>query len=293
MRASAPAVDLPADIRLMNATAAILAAVGVLAFVAMALVWTLRQPVFAVRSIGIEGDLMHNSVLTIRANAAPQLVGNFFTLDLNAARAAFESVPWVRHAVVHRVWPNRLRVQLEEHKPVAIWADAEAAGVADVDVKGTAPELSSADSSADKIVNSHGEVFEANLGDVEDDALPLLRGPQGAAPHMLALLARLQPVFDVLEARVEALELSRRGSWRAELDSGARIELGRGTDDEVIARAAVFVATLTQVTQRYQRALQSADLRHRDGYAVRLKGVSTSLTAAAAALASASAPARR
>ena len=300
MRASAPAVDLPADIRLMNATAAILAAVGVLAFVAMALVWTLRQPVFAVRSIGIEGDLMHNSVLTIRANAAPQLVGNFFTLDLNAARAAFESVPWVRHAVVHRVWPNRLRVQLEEHKPVAIWADAEAAsgagGVGAADVagvggKGNAPELSSADSSADKIVNSHGEVFEANLGDVEDDALPLLRGPQGAAPHMLALLARLQPVFDGLEARVEALELSRRGSWRAELDSGAQIELGRGTDDEVIARAAVFVATLTQVTQRYQRALQSADLRHRDGYAVRLKGVSTSLTAAALASKSTSAPA--
>ena len=270
MRASTPRVALPVDIRLMNATAAFLAAVGALAFVGMALVWALRQPLFAMRSIQIEGDLMHNSVLTIRANATPRLAGNFFTLDLNAARVAFESVPWVRHAVVHRVWPNRLRVELEEHKPVALWAEPDA---------GTGADTSAA-ASADQIVNTHGEVFEANLGDVEDDALPLLRGPQGAAPKMLAMHGRLQPVFDLMEARIEALELSRRGSWHAELDSGAQIELGRGSDDEVIARARVFVATLTQVTQRYQRTLQSADLRHRDGYAVRLKGVSTSLPAA-------------
>jgi cell division protein FtsQ len=61
-----------------------------------------------------------------------------------------------------------------------------------------------------------------------------------------------------------------------ELDSGADIELGRGTDDEVLARSERFVRTLTQVTQRYQRPLQYADLRHADGYAVKLKGITTS-----------------
>ena len=287
MRPAAPAAALPVDIRLMNATAAFLAALGLLAFIGMALLWTLRHPAFAVRTISVEGDLLHNSVLTIRANAAPRLAGNFFTLDLSTARDAFEAVPWVRRAVVHRVWPNRLRVQLEEHKPVALWAEPETDASADT---------AAAAASADQIVNSHGEVFEANLGDVEDDALPLLRGPQGAAPHMLAMHARLQPLFDGLEARVEALELSRRGLWHAELDSGAQIELGRGSDDEVIERARVFIATLTQVTQRYQRPLQSADLRHRDGYAVRLKGVSTSATSTTSATpagAVAAPPARR
>ena len=51
------------------------------------------------------------------------------------------------------------------------------------------------------------------------------------------------------------------------------------TDDEVIERTQVFTATLAQVTQRYQRALQYADLRHNEGYAVRLKGVSTTVDA--------------
>ena len=269
MRQTVPTPALPADIRLMNLTAAVLAAIGVLAIVGMAALWVLRQPVFAVRSIRIEGDLAHNSVLTIRANATPRLSGNFYTLDLAAARRAFEAVPWVRQAVVKRVWPNRLSVQLEEHRPVALWAEGRS-GDAD------------ANAADDKLVNSHGEVFEANLGDVEDDALPTLRGPEGSAPHMLALLARLQPVFDTLDLRIEALELSGRGSWRTALDSGAQVELGRGDDDEVIARTQVFAATLTQVTQRYQRPLQYADLRHSEGYAVRLKGVSTSADGAAA-----------
>ena len=56
------------------------------------------------------------------------------------------------------------------------------------------------------------------------------------------------------------------------------VELGGGTADEVAARLSRFVQTLTQVAGRYGRtplALESADLRHADGYALRLRGVTT------------------
>ena len=251
---------LPADIRLMNATAAVLATLGVIALVATGLLWFVRQPVFALHTIRVEGDLTHNSALTIRANAAPRMAGNFFTMDLAATRRAFESVPWVRQAIVRRVWPDKLSVRLEEHRPVALWSSSNNAG-----------------DGSDKLVNSFGEVFEANLGDVEDEGLPTLRGPDGSSTHMLRLWAALQPVVAGLDAQIETLELSGRGSWRAELDSGAEIEFGRGSDDEVIERARRFVGTVTQVTQRYQRPIEYADLRHNEGYAVRLKGVSTAV----------------
>ena len=65
-----------------------------------------------------------------------------------------------------------------------------------------------------------------------------------------------------------------------ELDTGAVIELGRGSPTEVLARCQQFVATVGQFTAQYQRPVQYADLRHRDGYALRLRGVSTSLSAA-------------
>jgi cell division protein FtsQ len=203
-----------------------------------------------------------NSVSTIRANAAPRLAGSFLTLDLQKARAAFEAVPWVRHAVVQRVWPGRLTVRLEEHQPAALWLGTDG---------------------NDRLVNTHGEVFEANIGDVEDDSLPRLQGPEGSAAAMLAMLQRLRPVLGGMDdGDLAQLELSDRGSWRATLDKGAVIELGRGSDDAVVARTQRFVQTLPRVEARYQRPLESADLRHSDGFAVRLKGVTTSEPAAPA-----------
>jgi cell division protein FtsQ len=248
------APSLPGDVRLMNATANALFVLFAIGAVVLAAHWLVRQSGFALARIRIEGDVARNSVSTIRANAAPRLAGNFFTADLGSMRQAFESVPWVRQAVVSRVWPNRLVVRLEEHRPAAVWTG---------------------DPTTEKLVNTHGEVFEANVGDVEDDGLPTLGGPDGSSAHVLAMWGRLMPVFGRIEAHVDGLTLSQRGSWRAELDSGAEVELGRGSDDEVIARSERFIATVPQVTQRYQRPLEYADLRHRDGYAVRLKGITT------------------
>ena len=253
-RSSADIDALPADVRLMRATAGVLYVLAAALFVAIVSNWLIHRPAFAVRAIRVEGEVTRNSASTIRANAAPKLAGNFFTTDLAAAKRAFESVPWVRQAMVSRVWPNRLVVRLEEHQAVAIWAG---------------------DRAGDRLVNAYGEVFQANVGDVEDDALPQLDGPDGTSAHMLAMLTRLKPVFARLDLGVDALTLSGRGSWKAELNSGASVELGRGTDDEVVARATRFVSTFTQVTHRYQRPLEHADLRHHDGYAIRLRGITT------------------
>lgn len=255
----APAAPLPADVRLMQATANTLLLVAGVAVCVAAIAWALRLPVFALRAIRIDGEVARNSETTIRANAAPKLAGNFVTMDLQKARAAFESVPWVRHAVVQRVWPMRLAVKLEEHKPVALWA---------------------ADDGNDRLVNSFGEVFEANTGDVEDDELPRLQGPEGSAAAMLAMYRRLAPLLEPLQAgELTELHLSPRGSWRVTLDKGATVELGRGSDDEVIARTQQFVRTLPQVVAAYQRPLESADLRHVAGFAVKLRGVTTNVPA--------------
>ena len=96
----------------------------------------------------------------------------------------------------------------------------------------------------------------------------------------------LQPVFEPLGMDVEELALTGRGGWRATLDTEAVVELGGGTPQEVVARAKRFARTLTQVAAQYKRrvdALESADLRHAGGYALRLKGVTTTEAAAGAA----------
>ena len=267
--------NLPPDIRLMNAVSALLLA-GLLALgLAVALQWLMRLPVFAIRAITVEGDVTRNSAASLRANALPHLSGSFLSMNLQASQHAFEAVPWVRHAVLQRVWPNRLKVRLEEHRPAAYWETK----VEGADVDSDARSDNNSDANLERLlVNNFGEVFQANLGDVEDDGLPVLAGPSGTSSAMLRMWRALQTQVAVLGDGVERLDLSGRGSWRAHLDKGAVIELGRGTEAEVLARFGTFVRSITQITSRYQTPLLTADLRHADGYAVRLRGVTTTPT---------------
>jgi cell division protein FtsQ len=91
----------------------------------------------------------------------------------------------------------------------------------------------------------------------------------------------LAPLFAQMNLPVEQLELTGRGSWSLQLAPEASMELGRGSVDEVVARSTRFLKTLTQVVTRYGRqtnALEFADLRHENGYAIRLRGVSIAAT---------------
>lgn len=253
-RASMPA-PLPLDVRLMNTASAVLGGVFAVLVLAVALAWLMRQPLFNLNAIQVQGDLAHNSAVTLRANVAPKLAGNFFTVDLGRTRAAFEAVPWVRRATVQREFPNQLKVVLQEHKAVALWG-AEGEG-------------------EERLINNFGEVFEANQGDVEAEDLPLLGGPDGQAARVLDAWRGLAPLFDRVDTVLEQLQLTRQGSWHAVLDNGATIEIGHGSLADIEARTARFLATLTQVSSRYGRDLESADLRYETGYAIKLKGVTT------------------
>jgi len=254
--------SMPFDIRLMNGVASLLFVGVLLGLLAAALLWLARAPVLHIRMIELEGELQRNSVATIRANAAPRLAGNILSIDLDKARAAFEAVPWVRQATLRRIWPDRLAVHLSEHHPVALWLGEDG---------------------NERLVDDFGDVFEANVGEVEEEQLPQFSGPDGSSAQMLALYRRLQPLWAAHQLRPEVLQLSGRGSWRLELDTGATVVLGRGSEDELVARSERFLRTLGQVTGRFQRDLEHADLRHADGYAVRLRGVTTTIDPAAAA----------
>jgi len=248
-------MSTPFDVKLMNITATVLFSLCLLMVLAAGGWWVLRQPFFPVAAILVDGQVTHNNAVTLRTNVAPKLTGNFFTIDLTAARLAFEAVPWVRKAVVRREFPNKLHVTLSEHQAVAHWGN-------------------DADS---KLVNSFGEVFEANTAEANDD-LPSFVGPIEQASQVFGMYRTLQPLFGPYDLQLDVLTLSARGSWQAELDTGAVIELGRGQGDEVVARTQRFLRTLGQVTNKYGRtieSLESADLRHNDAYALRMRGITT------------------
>ncbi len=256
MRRAAPTPfmkALPLDVRLMNHVTVVFVLVFAAMSLSAALSWLAKQPVFSLKAIQVDNALAHNNAATLRTNVAPKLAGNFFTLDLANTRSAFEAVPWVRHAVVRREFPDRLRVALQEHQAVAFWGS-------DTDAR---------------LVNTFGEIFEVNQGDVEAEDLPLLKGPSGQAALVLQGFNAVAPLFEKLDTRLSELELTQRGSWRALLEGGAVIEMGLGTPADIQARVQRFVATVAQTSSKFDRNLESADLRYANGYAIKLRGVTT------------------
>jgi cell division protein FtsQ len=244
---------LPLDVRVMNLASALLMVLGLVGLVWGAIALAARHSMFDIGGVSVLGDTAHNNAVTLRANTLPKLQGNFFTADLAQVRAAFESAPWVRKALVQREFPNRLRVHLQEHQVAAFWgADGES-----------------------RLVNTYGEVFDASGGEVEGDAWPRLLGPDAQSAVVLSAYQTLLPLFARVGLGLEQLELSERGGWRARLDGDAKVEMGRGEVLELGQRVQRMVGTLEQVFKQYGRSVESIDLRYGQGYALKLRGVST------------------
>ena len=207
-------------------------------------------------SIIVRGDVMHNDITTIRNQIITSITGNFYNIDLIQAKQTFETIPWVNHAIVKRVYPNQIEAKLSEFKPRAIWGSRE--------------DL--------KLIDDAGVIFETNADDDEYDQLPQFIGPEGQGKVMLDMFKELATVINLLQNKIEILELNARGSWIATLQGGARMELGRGNIVDVMERVKKFSQGTEQVLSKMNKKLmdiQYIDLRHSEGYAMRVQGVST------------------
>ena len=227
--------DRPA---LLNATADALYAVAAFAALAVAAVLLARLPVFDLREVKIGGELKHVTRGEIEGVVQRELKGNFFTLDLIVARAAFERLPWVRHVNVRRHWPAGLDVALEEHAPLAHW------GVV-------------------ALVNTHGEVFRGTY----DRELPVFIGPEGTAREIaIQYVYFSRSLRGIGEAPVE-VQLTPRRAWQVKLESGTTLALGR---DSIEARLTRFVEAHGRTLGRLERRIEYVDLRYANGFAVRI-----------------------
>jgi cell division protein FtsQ len=231
--------------RQLNGLALLFTLVALALFAWGATAWAVRQPIFALRQVVIEGPLLRASPAHLEAVIREELQGTFFTLRLPEARASLQRVPWVKAVALRREWPDRLRLTLIEHQPLARWTE------------GT-------------LIDTEGEVFNAEfMGD-----LPQLTGPEDSAALVAARFRAYGATLAPRSLAISELRLSARGGWQLRTAGRAAlaIELGRNEPD---ARLSRFVAYYTQTIGALARAgtrVDYIDLRYRNGFAVRVPG---------------------
>jgi len=208
-----------------------------------------NSPAFPLRAIRVQGDLDHVSRGQIVEALQGRVSGTFFTVDVEAIRSMFQTMPWVRRAEVRRRWPDRLDVRLEEHVPLARWGQ-EAEG---------------------RLVNVHGEVFAGRVGAGRDAELPQFAGPAGSQHEVARRYALFRELLAPLSLEPRAVALSQRQSWQVRLSNGLTLQLGRDSEkDPVRERLARFVQVYPRTLGRMSRRLDYVDLRYPNGFALRV-----------------------
>lgn len=231
---------------LLNLLADVLIVLGIAGLAWAALTVLQRLPLFPLREVVLAEKPQRVSTEQIAHVARTTVAGNFFTVDLEAARTAIEKLPWVRNAAVRRHWPDGLALSIEEHEAVAHWRHLNS-------------ELG--------LVNKQGEVFVADLPE-DSPVLPRFSGPDGTAAEILARHGEFNLAVASIGRSVTTVALSPRRAWRLRLDDGIAIELGRDEERHPLTeRLARFVAHYDSIKLRLGTA-RVADMRYPNGFAL-------------------------
>ena len=221
------------------------------------LVWLSQRPVFTLKQIQVEPvagqTLQHINKSLVKRQVIETVQGNFFSVRLEDVKRGFESMPWVRHANVRRVWPNGLIVNIEEQKPFATWGGE----------------------SSNTLMNSYGELFAGRVSEIVDDKRLLdFSGPDDAGKEVMSLYEKANNWFKPWNAEVVSLALTERYAWHVKLSNGIKVEFGRDEEssdknltEERIARLFKY---WPQVQEKWANRIDAVDLRYANGFAVHL-----------------------
>ena len=161
----------------------------------------------SISNVEIGTKLAHVSELDVKASLRSLLGKNFFTVDVEKVKSKLEENPWISAAVVTRVWPDTLFLELEEELPIARWGPQH-------------------------LVNQYGELFSPK--NVEDFTnLPSLGGVAGEERVVMGQYRSLSHILSNAELKLLGLRLDTRGGWILSLSGGPIIFAGR---DEVLKK---------------------------------------------------------
>ena len=197
--------------------------------------YVLRLPVFPLRAVELATVPQRVSTEQLEKVVHEQVNGNFFTVDLECTRQAFEKLPWVRKVSVRRQFPWSLQVEVEEQVALARW-------------NGTA------------LVNTHGEIFAA----ATEQVLPAFIGQPDTSAQVTQMYGELSTALQPMQRQIVQISLSPRFAWQVKLDNGIVLELGR---EEMQQRLTRFVAVYPYSLAGMSRPASRVDLRYRNGFA--------------------------
>ena len=241
----------------------LLLAAGLAMMVLAGLAVALSQPRLAVHQVEVrltgEPLLAHSSLVQAQEQGLRRLLGQHLEQPLvfqplAGLRQELQSLPWVRDVVLQRVWPDRLVVGLELHRPALLITRT----------------------SGTRLLNDQGEQLDLNarrlqaLEEAMGCTIVRAEGPAGAEQLLLERARELSPLMQQQGVAIAQLSLTGPGGWQLTTSRGDVLILGRDTARPSLAQrlSRGFAVLAAQRAGVEGSAALRIDLRYASGAAI-------------------------
>ncbi|WAP68136.1 cell division protein FtsQ/DivIB [Jiella pelagia] len=199
------------------------------------------QPLgFSIEKVSVRGNSETSEIDVLQAlwQTGSQTL---LSLDPTEARQTLESMPWIDRASVSKIFPDRVTIDLNEHRPYAIWQSDKSFYVVNREGKKIVPYMPG-----------------------RFDALPVIVG-EGAAGAAAGILDDMEG-FPEFRARVRAYIRVGSRRWDLDLKNGVTIRLPEEKPMEAVAQ----VVRMDRENTLLERDIAMVDMRLSDRVVVRL-----------------------
>jgi len=196
---------------------------------------------FPINTIKIAADYQHISHKELESVLEKYQSASFFTLPVGQLHTDLTAMTWAHEAQIERIWPDTLKISLNEKVPSAIWNNA--------------------------MLTDEGEVFNEG-GFLDDSSLPHLHGPVNQHQEVLQVYKKMSNILTIYGLHAASLEWRDNQAWELVLSNGVHLRLGKRDMETRLTR---FCKAYPAVFADKSEQLASVDLRYPRGMAVQWK----------------------
>lgn len=193
-------------------------------------------------SIKISGQFRFVSRVELEELISSQLDGSFVDLNLQEVKSAIENNPWIESVLVERIWPDSLKLKIEEHYPIARWND-------------------------DGFINRAGRLIKVESNEVLVD-LPLLSGKDENSNELSKNYFFFSESLKRSGLKISALSVDNKMSWSLYLEQGFELVFGR---EDIQSKLENFKFVFETHLGKKINQIDRVDLRYEKGLAVKWK----------------------
>ncbi len=241
--------------------------------------WLNQPGNFPFKKLALVTQLDNQNSQTLQSVTINALNGGFFSLNVDRLRIQLlEQLPWIKSVSVRKIWPDKLLLDIVEHKPIARWLSVDLMDTLSSEIQNSNSQLLSRD----------GIIFDPSLTSKQEKKLTqmiLLTGSASNIKKILTQCIQFSKKLQLLDLGMKQCGMNKRRSWQLNVfiksvnsqelfDNNIEIKLGK---ENVMQHFERFSRAFSGQLKNYMISIIMVDLRYSNGFAVKWKPVNTLL----------------